>query len=49
VRDRLIGCRCGTLCACGAQARDGADTCEKCMSRARWLRRKARRILRDGD
>ncbi len=46
---RLIGCRTGRLCACGAQAKDGAETCEKCVSRARWSRRKQRRAERDSQ
>jgi hypothetical protein len=44
--NRLIICRPGLLCACGALAKDGADACEKCFSRARWARRKARRMCR---
>jgi hypothetical protein len=44
---RLTGCRTGPMCACGAQAKDGADACEKCISRSRWLRRKARRAFND--
>jgi hypothetical protein len=44
----LIGCHTGRMCACGAQVRDGADACEKCVSRARWSRRKAHRAY-DGD
>jgi hypothetical protein len=47
VRYRLVGCRVGRMCACGALARDGADTCEKCISRARWSRHKARRAFED--
>jgi hypothetical protein len=47
MRYRLIGCRAGQMCPCGALAKDGADTCEKCVSRARWSRRKARRGFRD--
>ena len=39
----LNGCRAGTRCACGAQAKDGAPSCVKCASRARWTRRKAHR------
>lgn len=31
------------VCACGALARDGVNACDKCVSRARWARRKARR------
>jgi hypothetical protein len=31
------------MCACGALAKDGTDRCEKCLYRARWLRRKMRR------
>lgn len=37
---KLIGCRNGRQCTCGAQTAEGAVKCEKCMSRARWLRRK---------
>jgi hypothetical protein len=47
MRYRLIGCRTGRMCPCGALARDGADTCEKCISRARWSRRKVRRAFRE--
>jgi hypothetical protein len=47
MRYRLIGCRTGQMCACGALAKDGADTCEKCIWRSRWSRRKARRWSRD--
>jgi hypothetical protein len=36
----LNGCRSGRKCACGALAADGADKCEKCGFRARWMRRK---------
>jgi hypothetical protein len=43
--NRFIICQTGSfMCACGALARDGADACEKCISRARWARRKARRM-----
>jgi len=48
MRHRLIGCRTGPMCACGALAKDGSDTCVKCASRARWSRRKARRAYGDG-
>jgi hypothetical protein len=48
MRHRLIGCRTGPMCACGALAKDGGDACEKCVSRSRWLRRKARRAYGDG-
>jgi hypothetical protein len=44
---RLIGCRVGRTCPCGAMARDGADACEKCVSRSRWTRRKARRAFHE--
>jgi hypothetical protein len=47
VRFRLTGCRLAAVCACGALAKDGSDTCEKCISRARWSRRKARRCYLD--
>jgi hypothetical protein len=47
MRNRLIGCRVGRMCGCGALARDGADACEKCVSRARWSRRKARRVCHE--
>ena len=40
---RLTGCRRGPMCACGAQAKNGTDGCDKCLYRARWLRRKMRR------
>jgi hypothetical protein len=43
MRPRLAGCRSGTMCACAVLVRDGADPCAKCVRRARWLRRKARR------
>jgi hypothetical protein len=36
----LHGCRSGRQCACGALTADGASACEKCMFRARWMRRK---------
>ena len=45
MRHRVIGCRVAVMCACGALAKDGAETCEKCVSRARWSRRKARRAF----
>ena len=45
---QLNGCRSGPMCACGALAKDGTDTCEKCRFRARWLRRKMRRRCDDG-
>ena len=48
MRYRLNGCRAGVRCACGAQARDGGPSCVKCVSRARWSRRKARRAF-SGD
>jgi hypothetical protein len=47
MRCRLIGCRVCVMCACGALAKDGADICEKCISRARWSRRKAQRAFHD--
>ena len=37
---KLTGCRNGRQSACGALTADGADRCEKCRFRARWLRRK---------
>jgi len=45
MRYRLIGCRAGRTCPCGALAKDGADTCEKCARRARWSRRKEDRAF----
>jgi hypothetical protein len=48
VRRELTGCRSGPMCACGAQATDGGDRCEKCRFRARWLRRKMRRSFGTG-
>lgn len=45
MRYRLIGCRVAAVCACGALAKDGTDICEKCVSRARWSRRKAQRVF----
>jgi hypothetical protein len=39
----LNGCRSGRQCPCGALTADGADKCDKCRFRARWLRRKVRR------
>jgi hypothetical protein len=47
MRQRLTGCRSGPMCACGALATDGADTCEKCFARSRWIRRKAWRQFSD--
>jgi hypothetical protein len=47
LRYRLTGCRLGPACACGALAKDGSDACEKCISRNRWSRRKARRAFSD--
>jgi hypothetical protein len=47
MRHRLTGCRTGLMCACGALAKDGDDACEKCISRFRWLRRKAGRGFTD--
>ena len=32
---QVTGCRSGPMCACGALAKDGTDTCEKCLFRAR--------------
>lgn len=44
--NRCSICKTGSsVCACGALARDGADACDKCVSRARWARRKARRAF----
>ena len=40
---QLEGCRSGRRCPCGALARDGSVTCQKCAARARWTRRKTRR------
>jgi len=48
MRDRMDGCRIGRRCPCGALARDGTDACEKCTSRVRWTRRKARRTFEYG-
>jgi len=47
VRSRLDGCRPGPLCACAVLVRDGAEPCAKCVRRARWSRRKARRAFCD--
>jgi hypothetical protein len=47
MRYRLSGCRAGARCACGALARDGAPRCAKCISRARWSRRKAHHAFTD--
>jgi hypothetical protein len=47
MRNRLGGCRAGVRCACGALARDGGPRCVKCVSRARWSRRKAYRAFSD--
>jgi hypothetical protein len=47
MRYRLTGCHTGLMCACRAQARDGTDACAKCVWRARWWRRKARRVYLD--
>jgi len=44
----LNGCRSGPMCPCGALASDGADRCEKCRFRARWMRRKMRRSFDNG-
>ncbi len=49
MRQRPIGCRSDQMCACGAMARDGSDACEKCISRARWSRRKQQRAQRDSQ
>ena len=46
-RSGLPGCRQGPACPCGALAKDGSDACEKCISRNRWSRRKARRAFSD--
>jgi hypothetical protein len=43
MRPRLPGCRVGQTCACGALVKDGRDACDKCISRSRWSRHKARR------
>lgn len=48
MRFSLDGCRAGVRCACGALAKDGAPKCVKCISRARWSRRKAHRAFCDG-
>ena len=48
MRRELTGCRSGPMCACGAQATDGGDRCQKCRFRARWLRRKMRRSFGTG-
>jgi hypothetical protein len=48
MRHHLDGCRAGRRCPCGARAKDGTDHCPKCVSRARWSRRKARRAFSDG-
>jgi hypothetical protein len=45
---RITGCLTGPQCTCGAQANNGENSCEKCRSRARWARRKARRAF-EGD
>ena len=37
---KLNGCRNGRQCTCGALTAGSGSTCEKCMFRARWLRRK---------
>jgi hypothetical protein len=42
--DEMSGCRSGPRCACGALAAHQSGTCEKCRFRARWLRRKMRRV-----
>lgn len=47
MRNSLGGCRAGIQCACGALAKDGAPRCGKCISRARWSRRKAHRAFSD--
>lgn len=46
--NRHVGCLTGPQCPCGALASDAAGACEKCASRARWVRRKTRRTF-EGD
>ena len=45
MRNRLVRLN-GRRCECGALAEDSAATCRKCRNRARWLRRKKRRLPR---
>jgi hypothetical protein len=45
LNNRLNGCLTGSQCACGARAADNGDACVKCVSRARWERRKGRRTI----
>ena len=45
LNDRVNGCLTGVQCACGARAADNGEACVKCVSRARWTRRKARRAV----
>lgn len=42
---RMNGCLNGSQCACGALAAENGEACVKCVSRARWARRKARRAV----
>lgn len=46
--NRITGCLTGAQCVCGALANNGADACEKCVSRARYARRKTRRTFEEG-
>jgi hypothetical protein len=45
LNNRIHGCLTGIQCACGARAADNGEACQKCVSRARWVRRKARRTF----
>jgi len=46
--NRITGCLTGAQCVCGARAAENGDACEKCVSRARWARRRAPRTT-DAD
>ena len=45
LHNRINGCLTGSQCACGALAAENGDACVKCVSRARWARRKARHTI----
>jgi hypothetical protein len=43
MRYPINGCRTLPACPCGALVSNGANRCQKCIARFRWLRRKAAR------
>ena len=47
MRHPIDGCRTQPICPCGALASNSTRMCPKCISRFRWLRRKAGRGFTD--